>query len=42
MRHDLKECGKRIQQFRKERGLTQETARSKTKCQSKYNRQDCS
>ena len=24
MRHDLKECGKRIQQFRKERGLTQE------------------
>ena len=24
MRHDLKECGRRIQQFRKERGLTQE------------------
>ena len=24
MRHYLKECGKRIQQFRKERGLTQE------------------
>ena len=24
MRYDLKECGKRIQQFRKERGLTQE------------------
>ena len=24
MRHDLKECGKRIQQLRKERGLTQE------------------
>ena len=24
MRHDLKECGKRIQHFRKERGLTQE------------------
>ena len=24
MRHNLKECGKRIQQFRKERGLTQE------------------
>lgn len=24
MRHDLKECGKRIQQLRKERELTQE------------------
>lgn len=24
MRYDLKECGKRIQQLRKERGLTQE------------------
>ena len=24
MRHDLKECGKRIQQLRKERGFTQE------------------
>ena len=24
MRHDLKECGKRIQQFRQERGLSQE------------------
>ena len=24
MRHDLKECGKRIQQLRNERGLTQE------------------
>ena len=24
MRHDLKECGKRIQQLRKDRGLTQE------------------
>lgn len=24
MRYDLKECGKRIKQFRKERGLTQE------------------
>ena len=24
MRYDLKECGKRIKQFRKERGLTEE------------------
>lgn len=24
MRHDLKECGKRIQQFRQEKGLSQE------------------